>query len=212
MTPRFAQAVDPIMLHVLGMLERISHDERLNPQDERAQLRALIDRAEAVVGSTPDWEQAKYALASWIDEVLVDTAWDGSEWWSNNPVEVELFQTRLCNEQFYLRAQQASTLPSRDALEVFYVCVVLGFRGLYRDPAMAAMFTAAHNLPVDLETWARQTALAIRLGQGRPALATVRRELAGAPPLGMPQRAVLACLALVLMTAGLVVSYSLYLS
>ncbi len=158
MTPRFAQAVDPIMLHVL---ERISHDERLSPQDERSQLRAWIDRAEAVVGATPDWELAKYALAAWIDEVLVDTAWDGAEWWSNNPVEVELFQTRLCNEQFYLRAQQASTLPSRDALEVFYVCVVLGFRGLYRDASMAAMFTAAHNLPVDLETWARQTALAI---------------------------------------------------
>ena len=212
MTPRFAQAVDPLMLHVLGMLERINRGERQSPQDERAHLRALLDRAEAIVGSTPDWGLAKYALVSWIDEVLVETAWDGAEWWSNNAMEVEIFQSRLCNEQFYTQAQRASALPTRDALEVFYVCVVLGFRGLYRDPEMAAMFTSVNNLPADLETWAKQTAMAIRLGQGRPPLTGVRRELTGAPPLKMRPLAVWSWLAFMLLTTGGVVYYALYAS
>jgi hypothetical protein len=38
-------------------------------------------------------------------------------------------------------------------------------------------------LPPDLESWARQTALSIRLGQGRPELAKPTRELGGAEPL-----------------------------
>ncbi|HEX4149103.1 MAG TPA: DotU family type IV/VI secretion system protein, partial [Pirellulales bacterium] len=96
---------------------------------------------------------------------------------------VELFNTRLANEQFYLKAKDASLLPGRDALEVFYVCVVLGFRGLYRDPMVAAVLAEPRGLPVDLETWAKQTSLAIRLGQGRPPLNEGGAPGAGAPPL-----------------------------
>ncbi len=183
MTPKFAQAVDPVLLHVLGLLERIGRDERPSPQEERLQIVALLDQAEAIVGVGQEWELAKYGLVSWIDEVLLETPWDGRDWWGNNVLEVELFNSRLCNERFYTRAQEASTLPRRDALEVFYVCVVLGFRGLYRDSELAAMLTQSIGLPENLDSWARQTALAIRLGQGRPALAGPRSEVQGAPPL-----------------------------
>ena len=183
MTPRFAQAVDPIFLHILGLLDRISRDEQPSPQDERMRIRALIDQAEAIVGAGTEWELAKYALASWIDEVLLDTPWAGHDWWSNNVLEVELFNTRLCNEQFYVRAQQASSLPNRDSLEVFYVCVVLGFRGLYRDANLAQMLTQSHNLPPDLDGWAKQTSMAIRLGQGRPPLAAPAGNIRGAAPI-----------------------------
>ena len=183
MTPRFALAVDPIFLHVLGLLDRISRGEEPPPQDERLKIRALVDQGEALVGTGPEWDSAKYAIVSWIDEVLVDTAWNGQDWWSNNVLEVEFYRTRVCSEQFFVRAREASTLPTRDALEVFYVCVILGFRGLYRDPEVAGMLVESHNLPADLETWAKQVSMSIRLGQGRPALSGPAREIAGAPPL-----------------------------
>ena len=114
--------------------------------------------------------------------MLVETTWRGREWWSNNVLEMDLFRTRLCNEQFFLYAKEASTLTRRDALEVYYVCVVLGFRGLYRDAMLSEMLTEQHGLPTDLPTWARQTSMSIRLGQGRPQLAGAKREIAGAPP------------------------------
>lgn len=182
MTPKIAQAVDPVFLHILELLDRIGGGESPSPQEERLKIRSVLDRAEALVGRGPEWELAKYALASWIDEVLLESPWEGREWWNNNVLEVELFNTRLCNEQFYVKAQEASTLTRRDALEVFYVCVVLGFRGLYRDSSLASMLTEAHGLPPDLETWSEQTALAIRLGQGRPTLAHAGPDVAGAPP------------------------------
>ncbi len=210
MTPRFAQAVDPIFLHVLGLLDRIGRDERPAALEERLRVVALLDQGEAIVGAGAEWELAKYALVSWIDEMLVDTPWDGRDWWSNNVLEVELFATRLCNEQFYVRAQESSTLARRDALEVFYVCVVLGFRGLYRDANMANMFTAAHGLPPDLDTWAKQASLAIRLGQGRPALAPPRREIGGAPPMRTKPLVAWSWLAALLLVAGSVVFYATY--
>ncbi|HEY5312823.1 MAG TPA: DotU family type IV/VI secretion system protein [Pirellulales bacterium] len=205
MTIQFSQAVDPIFLHVLDLLDRISRGEKPSPQEERMRINALIDQAGALLGGSPEWELAKYALASWIDEVLLETPWDGVDWWNNNVLEVALFNTRLCNEMFYRRAQEAASLPRRDALEVYYVCVVLGFRGLYREETLAQMLTQALNLPPDLETWAKQTALAIRLGQGRPALPAPSRELRGATPLRMKPLVAWAWISAVLLLAATVV-------
>lgn len=182
MTPKFAQAVDPIFLYVLDLLRRIDDDENPDPHDERLKIRAQIDQAEATLGTSEEWNLAKYAIVSWIDEMLVDSPWDGREWWSNNVLEVEFFNTRLCNEQFYIQAKKAATLPRRDGLEVFYNCVVLGFRGLYRDPMLTEMLSHAHGLPPDLEAWSKQAALSIRLGQGRAPMMGDKQVVRGAPP------------------------------
>ncbi|HEY3395353.1 MAG TPA: DotU family type IV/VI secretion system protein [Lacipirellulaceae bacterium] len=183
MTPNFAQAVDPIYLYVLALLDRISRSAKIKAHDERSNIRRLIDEAEARLGFGTEWELAKYALVSWIDEMLVETAWEGRDWWGNNVLEIELFNSRECNEKFFVKARQASTITGRDALEVFYVCVILGFRGLYQDPISGAAVAQTLNMPTELNEWARQTALSIRLGQGRDALAAPGHEITGAPPL-----------------------------
>lgn len=189
MTPKHSLAVDPVLLHVLGLIDRLTEGQSPNPLDERIRIRALLDQGEAIVGSGREWDLSKYALVSWIDEMLVETNWASRDWWSNNVLEMDLFRTRMCSEQFFINSKEASTLARRDALEVYYVCVVLGFRGLYRDPALAAMLTQQHGLPQNLATWAKQTALAIRLGQGRPTLAASQRDVTGAPPV-KPRNAV----------------------
>jgi type VI secretion system protein ImpK len=193
MTPQFAQAVDPIFLVMLDLLEQIGNGRSVSPQNERYRISAAIDSAEATLGGGHEWELAKYGLISWIDEMLVETPWVGREWWSNNVLEVQHFNTRLCNERFYTKAQESAAQPRRDALEVFYNCVILGFRGLYRDANLASELTAAHGLPPDLLSWTKQTSMAIRLGQGRPPLPRPRRELKGVPPLGQPAAVVWLC-------------------
>jgi type VI secretion system protein ImpK len=183
MTPEFAAAVDRVFLHVLRLLERIGRGEHPAAEDERLRIRGWIDQAEAQLGEREDWKLAKYALAAWIDDMLIDAPWNSRGWWKENALEVEIFNTRLRNEQFYVKAQEASSLVRKDALEVFYLGVVLGFRGLYRDPATAAASAEPRGLPPDLETWARQTAMAIKLGQGRPPISDASRPGEGAPPL-----------------------------
>jgi type VI secretion system protein ImpK len=207
MSPNFAQAVDPVFLYVLALLDRISRDVKPKPQEERVRIRALIDGAEAHLGASNEWQLAKYALVSWIDEVLVDVYWDGREWWSNNVLEMELFNTRECNEQFYIKAQQASTTPGRDALEVFYVCVILGFRGLYHNMESDSVIAPSLNLPFSLSEWAKQTALALRLRQGREPLNVPTMEIHGAPPLRSRTSVVWPWLAFALSVTGAVILY-----
>ena len=186
MTPKFAKAVDPVFMHVLGLLERISHDENPPVAEERVKIRGWLDQAEGQLGHGPDWQLAKYALVSWIDDVLIDAPWEGRNWWKENALEVEVFNTRLRNEQFYMKAKEAASLPSKDALEVFYVAVVLGFRGLYRDPNAAAVLAEPRGLPLDLEAWAKQTSMAIQLGQGRPPVSESHRADRRRPAAGRP--------------------------
>lgn len=186
MTPKFAKAVDPVFMHVLGLLERVSKDENPPVSEERVKIRGWLDQAEGQLGHGQDWQLAKYALVSWIDDVLIDAPWEGRNWWKENALEVEVFNTRLRNEQFYMKAKDAASLPSKDSLEVFYVAVVLGFRGLYRDPNAAAVLAEPRGLPLDLESWAKQTSMAIQLGQGRPPINESNQSIDGAPPLGGP--------------------------
>lgn len=182
MTPNFAAAVDPLFLHVLGLLERIGQNESPVPTEERAVINNWLRHAEAQLGQKQEWELAKYALVAWIDDVLIEAPWSGKSWWKENALEVELFNTRDRATLFYSRSQEAAKMTRRDALEVFYVCVVLGFRGLYRDSA-AAFLADQLGLPPNLDAWASQTAKSIQLGQGRPSITESPRPGAGAPPL-----------------------------
>ncbi len=207
MTPQFAQGVDPVFLHVLTLLERIGREEQTSPQEERLRVRALIDQGEAIIGAGQEWNLAKYALASWIDEMLVDAPWAGRDWWSNNVLEMELFNSRQCYDQYYILAKEASALSTRDALEVYYVGVVLGFRGLYRDPEFSRGTILALGLPPDVDSWAKQAAMAVRLGQGRPALSGKRKELAGAPPQRAKYVALWSGLAAVMLLATTIICW-----
>ncbi|HWA97559.1 MAG TPA: DotU family type IV/VI secretion system protein [Pirellulales bacterium] len=182
MTPKFAEAVDPVFLYVLQLLDRIAAGDNPSPEDERLRLRGLLEQAQGKLGEGQDWQLAKYALVAWIDELLIDADWQGRDWWNNNALEVEQFNTREANEQFYMQAKEATRLSRRDALEVFYVCVVLGFRGLYRDPYAVAALAEPRGLPADLEAWTKQAALSIRLGGYRKTLNDAGVPGAGAPP------------------------------
>lgn len=213
MTPEFSKAVDPIFMHVLGLLERIGRNENPPPENERLRIRGWIDQAEGQLGRGSDWQLAKYALVAWIDDKLIDAPWEGREWWKENALEVEIFKTRLRHKDFYVKAEEAFLLPKKDALETFYVCAVLGFRGLYRDPAGAALAESL-KLPGDLEAWARKAEMAIRLqlGQGRPPIAVSSQPIQGAQPLDGPFILVFSLVwAMLLSAATGILAYVLYL-
>jgi type VI secretion system protein ImpK len=182
MNPKFASAVDPIFLQVLELLERIERNERLEPDAEQQHLQHLFREAEAKLGDRAGWDLARYALAVWIDEVLIEAPWAGRDWWVNNLLEFGFFKTRERATRFYLKAEEASQLKTPDAFEVFYLCVVLGFYGLYVLPE--STFLADNlRLPATREQWAHQAQRRIQLGQGRPPLQIEIERGEGAPPL-----------------------------
>ncbi len=182
MSPQFSAAVDPIILKVVALMERIDRSAVTSPQSERQSLETLFREAEAQVTDAQAWSLAKYALASWIDDLLITTPWAGHDWWESNSLEFALFKTRDRATQFFQRAKEAADLPRRDALEVFYLCVIMGFRGLYK-LAEAELIAGQLNLPINLSHWTKNTAAAIQLRQGRPPIRESPQSPAGAPPL-----------------------------
>lgn len=185
MTPDFSNAVDPIYLAVLDLLSRIVKQEQREPADEKIRIRSHIDRADNQLGpQNEEWRLAKYALVAWIDDVLHEAAWSGREWWENNLLEIDYFRSRDAATEFFRRAKQAGSLQTRNALEVFYICVMLGFRGVYRKSELVAEVVGHDlDLPQDLGKWARQVAAGIQLAQGRPPILENPREGEGAPAL-----------------------------
>ena len=148
MTPRFADAVDPILIHAFSLMERIDAGEDLSVAEEKRTLEGLIQQADQrLQGHCADWPLAKYALASWIDEMLVDAhIWQGQDWWRDNVLEWSLFNSRRCNDLYYVHAKNALGEDSDDALQLIYICVMLGFRGLYRDEKFNRMLIDQHGL------------------------------------------------------------------
>lgn len=70
----------------------------------------------------------RYALACWLDDIFIlDSVW--REQWNANKMEYALYKLNKRNNEFWEQAQRAQTRPTRDAIEVYYLCVMLGFRG-----------------------------------------------------------------------------------
>jgi type VI secretion system protein ImpK len=73
-----------------------------------------------------------YALACWLDEIFIsDSPWRRE--WTENKVETTLFGILERATEFWRQEQRAQNRPTRDALEIYYLCVMLGFRGEMAD-------------------------------------------------------------------------------
>lgn len=183
MTPPFADAVDPIFLRMLEIVDRIALGDPVDAPTERTNLHNMLVSAGDKLRNTTDWQLASYAIVGWIDEVLIKAEWESAVWWTENPLEVALFDTRIAFTEFFSKATEAAQLRHKNALECYYVCVVLGFRGVYEDETSSPLLETL-SLPPDIETWADRTASMIRFEslEGRPPVSTLPRPVSMALP------------------------------
>lgn len=170
MQPEFAKAVDPIFQAALRLESRIENRESIITADERAILIRKIEEAESRLGLREEWKLSKYAICGWIDSKLIEIPWQESGWWKDNCLEKKFFGSRDAHEDFFKKAVEAASLPSKNALEVFYLAVVLGFRGFYAnsDVSYARKMAQQHRVPDTIESWCREVVRTLHLRQGRP--------------------------------------------
>jgi type VI secretion system protein ImpK len=95
----------------------------------------------------------RFVLACWVDEIMIDSPWE--EEWKEKKLETALYGTADRAFRFWEQARKAETRQGSDALEVFFLCVMLGFRGDYRDQ------------PDKLRAWANNVQTRIAQGQGK---------------------------------------------
>jgi type VI secretion system protein ImpK len=161
----------------LRILERLRRGERPPMDTEQANLRALFQMGGPVVPPTSGEDNAplgvQYPLACWMDERFIldeDSPW--KEEWRQKSMEFALFR-RVDRAWLYPRqAKLPATLSSPELAEVFYLCVMLGFRGEWRDDL------------TDLLNW-RDTVETV-IGQGKAANWPDRPTDLPLPPTNVP--------------------------
>ena len=77
---------------------------------------------------------AVYALVALLDEAVMSTPGECRNFWVTNPVQLELFGDNLAGEGFFRRLENLMEEPekNKDVLEIFYLCLSLGFEGKYK--------------------------------------------------------------------------------
>ncbi len=152
MQEELANLVHPIFSRALNLRDRLEKGEGETPaiEAEQAELRNLLltdleaqrwsdfggdelqrHGGQTVAAAAP-FLGARYALICWLDELFIlYSPWDDQ--WNERKLEVALYGTNDRSWRFWEQTTVAERRSTADALEVFYLCVMLGFRGELRE-------------------------------------------------------------------------------
>lgn len=109
--------------------------ERPDYRTVRARLQSLMvsaHRRAEETGLDPRG-YAHYGVTALVDETMMTTPWTGSIEWRNEPLQVQLFGNFLAGEQFFDRLDELIQKGDVPLLEVYFICLCAGLRGMYRD-------------------------------------------------------------------------------
>ena len=80
--------------------------------------------------SEGDFEAARFAVFCWVDDRVMQSGWNGKAQWQKEALQRVHFKTAQGGAEFFTRLKE--TDPSRrEVYEVFYLCLMAGFRGRY---------------------------------------------------------------------------------
>jgi type VI secretion system protein ImpK len=97
------------------------------------QFRALETKARQADVPQEDVQQAKYAICAFIDEMILTSSWGLKESWADKPLQLAYFNDFAAGEEFYNRVDTLRGAKKNPVLELYYLCLALGFRGKYVD-------------------------------------------------------------------------------
>lgn len=132
---RLAEIFAPCFTLILNLR---STDEFGEPEALRRRTKELLDDAERAAlqtGVAPDTiRTAKFALVAFIDETILSSEWRHKEEWASTPLQLELYDQYDAGEVFFDRLAQLRENPraNAEAMEIYYLCMALGFKGQYQ--------------------------------------------------------------------------------
>lgn len=122
---------------VLGLAAQLDSARDLPPPDVlQRRIEGLLDqmsrKAEEAGLALNDINDIKYAVVAFIDEQILKSEWPGRMQWLARPLQLALFGENTAGEGFFVRMEQLRDQPARaHVLEIYFLCVALGFQGVY---------------------------------------------------------------------------------
>jgi type VI secretion system protein ImpK len=166
MRAEIANLVYPVIRHALGLKDRLQAGEEPGLDAEQAIFRSLLlaDKdaccSSDYGGDTPGADAGRflggrYGLVCWLDELFGSLPGWGPRWRACK-LELALYGTDEGAWAYWDQARLALARDSHDALEVYFLCVMLGFRGIQRTE------------PARLRTWVAEARMLLNRSHDNP--------------------------------------------
>src|SRR5271167_2160128 len=118
---------------------RYNRQAVFNAESFRAQIRQALRIAEQEARSggcsAQDVEQAVFALVAFLDESALGCGNPAFADWAGSPLGSAMYGQHLAGEVFFQELQKtlnrSDSRETADLLEVYYLCLLLGFKGRY---------------------------------------------------------------------------------
>ena len=134
-TRKLAQVMAPCFSLILHLRET---SEFGDSDLLRSRILEMLKSAEkeAIDAAIPvnDIKDSRFAIVAFLDESILGSDWTGKASWVARPLQVQLYGQAVAGEEFFDRLQRikADAHIRHDVLEVYYLCMALGFKGKYR--------------------------------------------------------------------------------
>jgi type VI secretion system protein ImpK len=104
----------------------------------RERIKRLLDKAgvEAARAGVAheDVQAAKFAMVAFIDETILSSEWAEKDRWLARPLQLEIYDRYDAGEEFFVKLEtlRGQRGHRAEVLEVYYLCMTLGFKGRYQ--------------------------------------------------------------------------------
>ncbi len=148
MTPEYERVIDPLLSNLLAIVQRA---DQLSIRDLTVELREEFDRVNAVMETDREWKYALYAMVAWVDSEMIIC----HNRWKDETLEAYYFKSGNAYTEFFLRAEKAYEKRYFNAFEVFYICFMFGYHGVYQTGDKT---TVPKSLPISDVEWQKKAA------------------------------------------------------
>ena len=133
---RLADCFTDIFAYILflvksGQARGVSFDQATADMNRMLQESMTLARNRGI--SDIDHDLSRFAVAAWVDEAIMGSAWEGKSLWQREQLQRRLYQTTEAGELFFQRLNTVGP-HQNEVREVFYLCLALGFTGQYCNP------------------------------------------------------------------------------
>jgi type VI secretion system protein ImpK len=92
-------------------------------------LQKMVSRCRQAGISDKEIAEARYAIVAFMDERVLRSNWAGRVEWMNRPLQLQLYNEFAAGENFFVRMRTLLQTGESQALEIYGLCLALGFVG-----------------------------------------------------------------------------------
>ena len=128
-------AAHPLLTIITQLRGSAQHPDPAGLRDELARAVTDFEQAAAAAGAPREAiVAARYLLCTFLDETAASTPWGGQGAWASDTLLVRFHNETWGGEKSFQLLSRLSEAPqkNRHLLELFHLCLALGFEGRYR--------------------------------------------------------------------------------